>query len=118
MQESGEMALLDGDKIAALAVVFIKEQLAVVALGDDEVSVGVVQTAYANGASTVYMQDATKLKISFVPTGPPLPWPLTMVHAWLHGSIEHMRGRGRRAGAGTGAGEERTSTGRGRIHRA
>jgi len=50
----GKFTLLDGDKIAALAAGFIKEQFA--ALTGLDVKVGVVQTAYANGASTKYFE--------------------------------------------------------------
>jgi len=46
--------MLDGDKIATLFAVYIKEQLNI--LGDSvTLSMGVVQTAYANGASTRYL---------------------------------------------------------------
>lgn len=47
--------LLDGDKIASLIGNFIRKQLNT--LGDDTLRMGVVQTAYANGASTNYLQD-------------------------------------------------------------
>ena len=90
--------LLDGDKIAALAAVFVSEQLS--ALGwpitsepthDHDhhgsgsalasfssshasssvapVSVGVVQTAYANGASTRYIRDVLRLPVPLAKTG-------------------------------------------------
>ena len=59
--------LLDGDKIAALATAFIKEQLDVLGL-TAVITVGVVQTAYANGAASAYVQDA-KVPVAFVPTG-------------------------------------------------
>eukprot|EP01052_Picozoa_sp_SAG31_P013309 SAG31_NODE_798_length_12027_cov_8.190057_3_plen_334_part_00 len=64
----GTLGLLDGDKIAALAVVFIKEQLQAIG-ADEEVSVGVVQTAYANGGSSDYMQSAASVPVRSVPTG-------------------------------------------------
>jgi phosphoacetylglucosamine mutase len=47
--------LLDGDAIAALAGKFIYEQLDILGL-KEKVKVGVVQTAYANGASTNYLK--------------------------------------------------------------
>lgn len=48
--------LLDGDKIATLAAGFILDLVRDAGLAD-EVKVGVVQTAYANGASTKYLTD-------------------------------------------------------------
>lgn len=45
--------LLDGDKIAGLAAMFIMEL--VQDAGIDTLKVGVVQTAYANGSSTDYL---------------------------------------------------------------
>ena len=47
--------LLDGDAIAVLAGKFIYEQLATLNL-KDKIKVGVVQTAYANGAATDYLK--------------------------------------------------------------
>jgi phosphomannomutase len=46
-------SLMDGDKIAALAAGFVKEQLAIVNGG---LSFAAVQTAYANGAATAHMR--------------------------------------------------------------
>lgn len=48
--------LLDGDKIATLAAGFIMDLVKDAGL-DDKVKVGVVQTAYANGASTKYLTE-------------------------------------------------------------
>lgn len=96
--------LIDGDKIATLAAVFIGEQLAHLGLpltgepthaahgtGDQHtatdgssatnptaieqsgsiapVSVGVVQTAYANGSSTDYIRNVLKLPVPLAKTG-------------------------------------------------
>ncbi|KAI9692079.1 MAG: Phosphoacetylglucosamine Mutase [Bogoriella megaspora] len=60
--------LLDGDRIATLAASFLGE------LGEksglsSKISIGVVQTAYANGASTKYTGDTLKLRIECTPTG-------------------------------------------------
>lgn len=49
----GTFKLLDGDKIASLAAMFIMEL--VNDAGIDSLKVGVVQTAYANGSSTNYL---------------------------------------------------------------
>ncbi|XP_052620664.1 phosphoacetylglucosamine mutase isoform X2 [Lactuca sativa] len=57
--------LVDGDKILSLFALFIKQQLSIL---NEDVGVGVVQTAYANGASTKYLNDLG-LKVVFTPTG-------------------------------------------------
>lgn len=67
--------LVDGDKILSLFALFIKEQLSILKMeGDDHVDenyearLGVVQTAYANGASTDYLKQLG-LEVVFAPTG-------------------------------------------------
>ncbi|XGW28421.1 hypothetical protein V3C99_008305 [Haemonchus contortus] len=60
-------ALLDGDLIAVLLTKFIKETLN--DAGITELSVGVIQTAYANGNSTKYLQEVVGVTPIFVPTG-------------------------------------------------
>lgn len=52
--ERGVFHLLDGDKIAGLVASFIIELVKEAGL---ELNVGVVQTAYANGASTEYLSN-------------------------------------------------------------
>jgi phosphoacetylglucosamine mutase len=52
--------MLDGDKIAALVAAFIVDLVKLANL-DSEISVGVVQTAYANGASTKYLTEVSHL---------------------------------------------------------
>ncbi|KAL3698975.1 hypothetical protein R1sor_016997 [Riccia sorocarpa] len=77
--------LLDGDKIMALFAAFIADQLrsivnvtgsavkqesfAPVIPGYGAVKFGVVQTAYANGASTRYLQQNLGLEVVLTPTG-------------------------------------------------
>ena len=51
----GTWTLLDGDKIAALIAVFLKDNLATLKL-DSEFKMACVQTAYANGASGEYIR--------------------------------------------------------------
>lgn len=86
----GEWKLLDGDKIACLIADFVGVQLAALGLPitdvpthahgtsapdsiasvtDAPVSVGAVQTAYANGASTQYIRDKLRLPIPLAKTG-------------------------------------------------
>lgn len=65
--------LVDGDKMLSLFAVFIKEQLSILN-GNEKVNdnyharLGVVQTAYANGASTDYLK-RLGLEVVFTPTG-------------------------------------------------
>ena len=72
---SSRIELVDGDKILSLFAVFIKEQLSIlnkkrdVNVNDDyQCCLGIVQTAYANGASTDYLKQLG-LEVIFTPTG-------------------------------------------------
>ncbi|KAM3932641.1 phosphoacetylglucosamine mutase [Leptodactylus fuscus] len=58
--------LLDGDKIATLISTFIKELLV---KADLKLNMGVVQTAYANGSSTHYLEDVMKVPVYCAKTG-------------------------------------------------
>lgn len=60
--------LLDGDRIATLAASFIGD-LARQAGLSEELRVGVVQTAYANGGSTKYIEKTLSLPVVCTPTG-------------------------------------------------
>lgn len=60
--------LLDGDRIATLAASFIGDLARNAGLGE-KLKVGVVQTAYANGASTSYITQDLKLPVVCTPTG-------------------------------------------------
>lgn len=64
----GRFHLLDGDKIATLAAGFLVELVREAGLAD-KIKVGVVQTAYANGASTRYLTEVLGLPVTCVPTG-------------------------------------------------
>lgn len=63
LDESGQFRMLDGDKIAALVAAFIVDLVKMAGL-QDVIKVGVVQTAYANGASTKYLADVRVLGYS------------------------------------------------------
>ncbi|KAG2489988.1 hypothetical protein HYH03_011617 [Edaphochlamys debaryana] len=64
------IALWDGDKVAMLAAVFIRDLMAQLPAGlMDGVRVCCVQTAYANGASTAYLRDVLQLPTVCTPTG-------------------------------------------------
>lgn len=72
---NSSIELIDGDKILSLFAVFIKKQLSILYGNDKDVKVnempvrlGVVQTAYANGASTDYLKQLG-LEVVFTPTG-------------------------------------------------
>ena len=74
----GGAVLLDGDKIAALAAGLIKD-LVLQLPGDlKQSSVGVVQTAYANGASTKYLNQVIGCEVAVTPTG------VKFLHAAAH----------------------------------
>uniref|UniRef100_A0A0E0LI64 Phosphoacetylglucosamine mutase n=1 Tax=Oryza punctata TaxID=4537 RepID=A0A0E0LI64_ORYPU len=66
--------LIDGDKILSLFVLFIREQLDIINGKDNKgnevlpTCFGVVQTAYANGASTDFLKNLG-LEVVFTPTG-------------------------------------------------
>lgn len=70
------IALMDGDKIAALAATLVRDLLEQLP-GSFSLSpatsapprVGVVQTAYANGASTSYITKSLRLPVECTPTG-------------------------------------------------
>ncbi|GAA5840638.1 hypothetical protein JCM3766R1_000496 [Sporobolomyces carnicolor] len=65
--EENVFHLLDGDKIAGLAAGFIMDL--VKDAGLTGLKVGVVQTAYANGASTNYLTNVLGVPVTCVPTG-------------------------------------------------
>ena len=54
LDDRGYFSMLDGDKIAALVAAFIVDLVKLAGL-ESAIKVGVVQTAYANGASTGYL---------------------------------------------------------------
>lgn len=65
----GQIILLDGDKIAALVAGFIKDLVVQLPNTLKQAQVGVVQTAYANGASTTYLRDVIQCDVVVTPTG-------------------------------------------------
>ncbi|PWA36296.1 phosphoglucosamine mutase [Artemisia annua] len=67
---NNKINLEDGDKILSLFALFIKDQLNIL-IDDKDIyqpRVGVIQTAYANGASTKYLNQLG-LEVVFTPTG-------------------------------------------------
>ncbi|KAJ6809605.1 phosphoacetylglucosamine mutase [Iris pallida] len=72
---SNTIDLVDGDKILTLFAVFIKKQLSILNKKENKdiasglsARLGIVQTAYANGASTDYLKQLG-LEVVFTPTG-------------------------------------------------
>ncbi|XP_073278529.1 phosphoacetylglucosamine mutase-like isoform X1 [Primulina huaijiensis] len=75
LSNSNKIHLVDGDKILTLFALFIKEQLGIINGAEDvkannsyQTHLGVIQTAYANGASTDYLKQLG-LEVVFTPTG-------------------------------------------------
>lgn len=64
----GLFHLLDGDRIAALAAAFLADLSRQSGLAEI-LNIGVVQTAYANGASTKYIEKDLRLAVRCTPTG-------------------------------------------------
>ncbi|XP_074317816.1 phosphoacetylglucosamine mutase [Silene latifolia] len=70
---SSRIELVDGDKILSLFALFIKDQLSVIkdegkAHNSYQARLGIVQTAYANGASTSFLKNLG-LDVALTPTG-------------------------------------------------
>ncbi|XP_071225340.1 phosphoacetylglucosamine mutase-like [Salvelinus alpinus] len=63
---AGRFHLLDGDKIATLISTYLKELLTQAGL---DLQIAVVQTAYANGSSTRYLEDTMKGIVRCTKTG-------------------------------------------------
>ena len=68
IDEHQKFQLLDGDRIATLAAVFIGEMVQNAGLSE-KLKIGVVQTAYANGASTEFLDVVLKLPSVCTSTG-------------------------------------------------
>jgi len=66
--EGHQFRLLDGDRIATLAAGFIGDLVRRAGL-DEKIKLAVVQTAYANGSATKYVEQNLKLKVECTPTG-------------------------------------------------
>ncbi|XP_004933071.1 phosphoacetylglucosamine mutase [Bombyx mori] len=67
VDDKDKMHLLDGDRIATLLASYITELLT--ASEAKHLKLGLVQTAYANGASTAYITQKLKVPVSCVKTG-------------------------------------------------
>lgn len=68
LDETGSFRLLDGDKISTLIAGFLKDILVSSRLTLER-GLGVVQTAYANGSSTAYLDSHLAVPVACVKTG-------------------------------------------------
>ncbi|CAF3635603.1 unnamed protein product [Adineta steineri] len=68
MDKNQQFRLLDGDRFSVLFASFLSIKLNEAKLLDD-VKIGVIQTAYANGSSTNYIVNTMKVPVACVPTG-------------------------------------------------
>ncbi|MCH0628956.1 hypothetical protein JNB11_03135 [Kocuria palustris] len=67
--DHGGFHLLDGDKMSTLIALVMQQLFNDLPLLADQLKIGVVQTAYANGSSTNYIQNTLKLPVECTPTG-------------------------------------------------
>lgn len=67
--KDGKFKLLDGDKIATLLALFLQRLLAKIDTSKLKLDIAVVQTAYANGSSTKYVEDVLQIPVRCTPTG-------------------------------------------------
>ena len=68
LKEGPQFCLLDGDRIATLVASFLGDLVLKSGLGG-KINIGVVQTAYANGASTNHIQQTLRMKVDCTETG-------------------------------------------------
>ncbi|KAK6204497.1 phosphoacetylglucosamine mutase [Scheffersomyces amazonensis] len=66
---NGKFQLLDGDKLATLIALFFQQLLENIDETKLKLNIGVVQTAYANGSSTTYIEETLKIPVRCTPTG-------------------------------------------------
>ncbi|CAI5757006.1 unnamed protein product [Candida verbasci] len=64
-----QFRLLDGDKLSTLIALFLQTIFKSIDKSKLNLKLGVVQTAYANGSSTKYIEQVLKLPVCCTPTG-------------------------------------------------
>ena len=69
LDNDGVFNMLDGDKMSSLIAWFLQKSLEKIDSKKLKLKIGVVQTAYANGASTDYIEDKLKVPVACTPTG-------------------------------------------------
>ncbi|EMG45380.1 Phosphoacetylglucosamine mutase [Candida maltosa Xu316] len=67
--DNSKFHLLDGDKLATLLALFLQQLFKDIDESKLSLNIGVVQTAYANGSSTKYVEDVLKIPVRCTPTG-------------------------------------------------
>ncbi|KAI3402971.1 PCM1 [Candida oxycetoniae] len=67
--EQDQFVLLDGDKIATLIALFLQQLFKTIDSSKLSLDIGIVQTAYANGSSSEYVEKKLKLPVRCTPTG-------------------------------------------------
>ncbi|PSC72140.1 phosphoacetylglucosamine mutase [Micractinium conductrix] len=65
----GKALLFDGDRIACLSAMLLRDLISALPPGAGDVSVGIIQTAYANGAASAYIRDNLGCAVEVTPTG-------------------------------------------------
>lgn len=65
--DESKLCLIDGDKITSLMTGYVAQLLRSAEVSD--LTLGIVQTAYANGASTHYIEQQLKVPVVFAKTG-------------------------------------------------
>ncbi|CCJ28822.1 unnamed protein product [Pneumocystis jirovecii] len=66
IDSDGKFKLLDGDKIASLIAIFIIDLIRVAFI---DINIGIVQTAYSNKNSTIFISKTLEIPVKCVPTG-------------------------------------------------
>eukprot|EP01116_Phalansterium_solitarium_P023957 TRINITY_DN8636_c0_g1_i2.p1 TRINITY_DN8636_c0_g1~~TRINITY_DN8636_c0_g1_i2.p1 ORF type:complete len:537 (+),score=191.36 TRINITY_DN8636_c0_g1_i2:126-1736(+) len=69
VNENGGFHLVDGDKISALIALYIKDELNVAYDAHSDMSIGVCQTAYSNGAAARYIEGELGVPVAVCLTG-------------------------------------------------
>lgn len=67
--DDSKFKLLDGDKLSTLIALFLQQLFEDIDASNLKLNIGVVQTAYANGSSTKYVEDVLKIPVRCTPTG-------------------------------------------------
>lgn len=68
-KSSGDFGLLDGDKISTLIALFLQQLFKHIDESKLKLDIAVIQTAYANGSSTKYVENVLKIPVRCTPTG-------------------------------------------------
>lgn len=67
--DKGDFKLFDGDKMSTLIALFFQQLFDKISSEKLNLNIGVIQTAYANGSSTAYVENVLKIPVRCTPTG-------------------------------------------------